>query len=347
MYKYQSKKGEQMSGLKGKHLVTGVAGMIGSHLARRLVGDGYKVVGVDNLSSGSVKNIHDLMLSNFNKGGFRFIEGDLRDFEFCIKVIQGVNFVWSLAANMGGIGFITSVHANIMRDNALINLNMLEAARMHKASRYFYSSSACAYAEHYQLKPDVAPLKESDAYPAMPDQSYGWEKIFTEQACVAYQKDYGMNIRIARFHNIYGAAFTAFDKQRGKAPCHLIIKALRHPNPPFEIWGDGESTRSFLYIDDCIGGMLKLMASDFSEPINIGSDRLISVNGLAGIIIGISGKDITPKYDPSKPQGVRGRNADLTLARQVLGWEPKVSLEDGLERVYRWAEEHFSELENI
>jgi GDP-D-mannose 3',5'-epimerase len=324
-----------------KVLVAGGAGMIGSHLVRRLLRLGANVAVVDNLSSGSVKNIQDI------SGDIMFYVDDLRNKELCRNAVKGKDVVFQLAANMGGIGFITSVHADIIRDNAIINLNMLEAARLNNVNSYFYSSSACVYPEHLQTEAEVIPLKESDAYPAMPDQSYGWEKVFTEQACLAFKKDYGLNVRVARFHNVYGTAFTAFDKFKAKAPCHLIIKAIRHPNPPFELWGDGKATRSFLYIDDCVDGVLRLMEIDYSNPINIGSDRLISVNDLAKIIIGISGKDIVPRYDLSKPQGVRGRNSDNTLVKKVLGWEPKVSLEDGMERVYRWAEEHFNKLENI
>jgi len=324
-----------------KVLVAGGAGMIGSHLARRLLRLGANVAVVDNLSSGSVKNIQDI------SGDIMFYVDDLRNKELCRNAVKGKDVVFQLAANMGGILAITTVHADIMHDNAIINLNMLEAARLNGAPLYFYSSSACAYSEKHQLTPDVTPLKEGDAYPAMPDQSYGWEKIFTEQACAAFQKDYGLNVRIARFHNIYGEAYTAFDKFKAKAPCMMIAKAIQYPRANIEIWNDGRQTRSFCYIDDCINGVLKLMGSDYSEPINIGSDRLISMNDLAHLVIKISGKDIEPVYYPDKPQGVRGRNSDNTLVRQVLGWEPKVSLEDGMERVYRWAEEHFNELENI
>ncbi len=324
-----------------KVLVCGGAGMIGSHLARELAKRGAEVTIADNLSSGSKKNIEDIV----NQVEFHAI--DLREFPTCLEMARGKDCVFQLAANMGGIGYITAVGADIMRDSALINLNMLEAANRQQVANYFYSSSACIYPEYRQEETRVVPLREDHAYPADPDQFYGWEKLFTEKVCETYQRDYQMNIRIARFHNVYGAGYTAFDKKKGKAPCHLILKAIRHPKPPFELWGDGKATRSFLYIDDCLNGILKLMESEYAEPVNIGSDRLISVDGLAEIIIGISGKDITPKYDLSKPQGVRGRNADLTLVREVLNWEPRVSLEEGLAEVYHWAEEHYAELENI
>jgi GDP-D-mannose 3',5'-epimerase len=322
-------------------LVCGGAGMIGSHLARELLKKGARVTIADNLSSGSKKNIEDML------GDVEFCQVDLREVFSCLKMTKGRDCIFQLAANMGGIGYITAIGADIMRDSALINLNMLESARKQAVPYYFYSSSACVYPGYRQESAKVTPLKEEHAYPADPDQFYGWEKLFTEKVCEAYRKDYQMNTRVARFHNVYGAAYTAFDKKKAKAPCHLIIKAMRHPSPPFELWGDGKATRSFLYIADCVDAILRLMGSDHDEPINIGSDRLISVDGLAEIIIKISGKAIVPKHDLSKPQGVRGRNADLTLVRKVLDWEPKVSLEEGLAELYHWAEKHFSELENI
>jgi GDP-D-mannose 3',5'-epimerase len=324
-----------------KVLVCGGAGMIGSHLARELIKRGARLTIADNLSSGSKKNIEDIL------NDVEFCQIDLKEVFSCLKMTKGKDCIFQLAANMGGIGYITAVGADIMRDSALINLNMLESARKQEVPHYFYSSSACVYPGYRQEAADVMPLKEEHAYPADPDQFYGWEKLFTEKVCEAYHKDYQMNIRVARFHNVYGTAYTAFDKQKAKAPCHLIIKAIRHPKPPFILWGDGKATRSFLYIDDCVAAVLRLMESNYDQPINIGSDRLISVDGLAKIIIRISGKDIVPKHDLSKPQGVRGRNADLTLVRKALRWEPKVSLEAGLAEVYHWAEEHFNELENI
>lgn len=324
-----------------KVLVCGGAGMIGSHLARKLAKRGARVTIADNLSSGSKKNIEDIL------SDVEFCQIDLREVFSCLKLARGRDCIFQLAANMGGIGYITAIGADIMRDSALINLNMLESARKQAVSHYFYSSSACVYPGYRQEKAEVVPLKEEHAYPADPDQFYGWEKLFTEKVCQAYHQDYQMNIRVARFHNVYGAAYTAFDRKKAKAPCHLIIKAMRHPNPQFELWGDGKATRSFLHIADCVAAVLRLMESNHDQPINIGSDRLVSVDGLAEIIIKISGKDIVPKHDLSKPQGVRGRNADMTLVRRVLTWEPGISLEEGLAEVYHWAEEHFSELENI
>ena len=324
-----------------KVLVAGGAGLIGSHMARTLLGKGAKVRVADDFSSGSLNNIKDI------KSKIDFHRIDLREKKNCLKMTKGVDYVFQFAANMGGIGYITSIGADIMRDSVLINTNMLQSACENRVAKYFYSSSACVYPEYLQKDAKVTPLKEADAYPADPDQFYGWEKIFTEKMCEAYRADYGMNIRIARFHNIYGEVYTAFDKQKGKAPCHLIMKALKYPEQEYVVWGDGKQTRSFLYIDDCIEGVLRLMDSDYNGSINIGSDRMVTIDELAQITIKISGKDIRIKHDLSKPQGVRGRNADLTLVKQVLNWEPSVSLEEGMKRTYDWAKERLSELENI
>ena len=330
-----------MNWTNSKVLVAGGAGLIGSHMARTLLSKGAVVRVADDLSGGSLNNIKDIK----NKIDFHKI--DLREKKNCLKMTKGVDYVFQFAANMGGIGYITSIGADIMRDSVLINTNMLQSAHENKVTEYFYSSSACVYPEYLQKDAKVTPLKEADAYPADPDQFYGWEKIFTEKMCEAYRADYGMNIKIARFHNIYGEVYTAFDKQKGKAPCHLIMKALRYPDQDYVVWGDGKQTRSFLYIDDCIEGVLRLMDSDYTGSINIGSDRMVTIDELAEMTIKISGKKIELKHDLSKPQGVRGRNADLTLVKKVLNWEPSVSLEEGLKRTYDWAKERFAELENI
>jgi nucleoside-diphosphate-sugar epimerase len=306
-----------------------------------LANKGARVYVADNLSSGSLKNIEDV------KNKIEFKPSDLRKEGNCAKLTKGMDYIFQLAANMGGIGYITAVGADIMRDNILINVNMLQASLENKVKAYFYSSSACVYPEYRQKDASVTPLKESDAIPADPDQFYGWEKLATEKMCEAYQKDYGMNIRMARFHNVYGEVYTAFDKDKGKAPCHIIMKALRYPEQNFVIWGDGKQTRSFLYIDDCVAGVLKLMESDYLKPVNIGSDRLVTIDELSQIIIKISGKKITIEHDLSKPQGVRGRNADITLVKKEVGWEPKVSLEEGLKRTYDWAKVRMNELVNI
>lgn len=315
--------------------------MIGSHLVRRLVKQGYDVVGVDNLLAGSLGNLKDI------KNDFKMVIGDCRDYQTCMRLCKGQEYVWTFAANMGGITLITTVHADVLADNSLINLNMLNACHIADVNRMLYSSSACVYSELYQKDENVVPLKEEHAYPALPNESYGWEKLFTEQACYAYMLDYDMDIRIPRFHNVYGSAVTAFDEQRAKAPCKMILRAIQYPEKKIEIWNDGKQTRSFLYIDDCIDGIMKLMASDYKKPINIGSDYLISMNDLAQMVCKISGKDMAFARYPNKPQGVRGRNSDNTLVKQVLDWEPKVKLEDGLTDVYKWAVEHYNELEGI
>jgi nucleoside-diphosphate-sugar epimerase len=228
-----------------------------------------------------------------------------------------------------------------MHDNMLMNIIILEASVANKVKRLFYSSSACIYPLEKQTTPEVAPLKEDDAIPANPNEFYGWEKLVTEKICEAYNRDYGIDVRIARFHNVFGEAYNAFDPERGKAPAHLIRKAILYPKERFVIWGDGKQTRSFLYIEDCIEGVLKLMESNYTKPVNIGSDRLVTISELAKIIIEISGKNIEIEYDLTRPQGVRGRNADLTLAKKVLGWYPRISLEEGLKRMYDWAKEHY------
>ena len=264
---------------------------------------------------------------------------DFRDFNNCLKAVEGVDKVFTLAADMGGIGYITEVKADVMRNNVLINVNIAEASRRVGVKRLFFSSSACAYPTFKQTDPNVTALKENDAYPADPDNEYGWEKLFSERVYQNYYQDHGLDIRIARYHNIFGLEGT-YDGGREKAPAALSRKIALAENPgEIEIWGDGKQTRSFLYIDDCLEGTYRLMESDFREPLNIGSDRLVTIDELADMIIKISGKKITKKYNPSAPQGVRGRNSDNTLCKKVLGWEPKISLEEGLEKTYKWINE--------
>jgi GDP-D-mannose 3',5'-epimerase len=323
------------------NLVTGACGMIGSHLVRKLVQEGEKVVGVDNLIAGSLGNVKDI------KDDFELVIGDCRDFRTCMELTKNKNRVWTFACNMGGIGFISSVHADVAYDNSLINLNVIKACQLAEIEKLFFSSSACVYPNYKQTIADVKGLKESDAYPADSNEVYGWEKLYTENLCKAFQVDYGMEIRIARFHNIFGGAINAYDSLRGKAPAHMIIKAIKHPNPQYVIWGDGKQTRSFLYIDDCIDGIQKLMDSEHGEPINIGSDRLINMTDLAQMAVNLSGKKIDFTYDLTKPQGVRGRNSDNTLVKQVLNWSPKISLEEGMKRTYLFALDNYAELEGI
>ena len=310
-------------------LVTGGGGFIGSHLARHLY------------SQGNFVRVVDVKFDDYIKEGYytERLRLDLRVWENCLAATKGVDKVYNFAANMGGIGFITSVGAEVMHDNVLINTYMLEASRQNKVKRYLFSSSACVYPTYKQMDPNVKGLKEGDAYPADSDNFYGWEKLYTEKMCEAYQRDYGMDIRIVRYHNIYGPEVT-YKGGREKSPAALCRKVAEAHNPgTITIWGDGKQTRSYCYIDDCVRGTVMLMESDYDKPLNIGSDRLVTIDELADIILKISGKKITKEYDLSAPQGVRGRNADITLVREVLGWEPKISLEEGLARTYKWIEE--------
>lgn len=312
--------------MQQKILVTGGGGFIGSHMARHLYQQGYFV------------RIADIKFNDYIRGKYcseRF-QLDLRKLENCLKATEGIDKVYNFAANMGGIGFITSVFADVMHDNVLVNINMLEASVRNKVKRFLFSSSACIYPNYKQAKPYVKGLKEEDAYPADPNEAYGWEKLFTEEMMKAYQKDYRLNIRIVRYHNIYGPEGT-YKGGREKAPAALCRKVADvSDSGTITIWGDGKATRSFCYIDDCVKGTVALMESDYDKPLNIGSDRLVSVDELAGIITKISGKKISKTYDLSAPEGVKGRNADLTLVNKVLGWKPQTSLEEGLEKTYRW-----------
>jgi nucleoside-diphosphate-sugar epimerase len=261
---------------------------------------------------------------------------DLRRWENCLAATKGVEEVYNLAANMGGIGFIESHKAEIMHDNVLINIHMLEGARLNGVKRYLYTSSACVYPRYRQDSAEVAPLKEADAYPADPEDGYGWEKLFSERQCWHYAEEYGLQTRVVRFHNIYGPLGT-YDGGREKSPAAICRKiALAEDGGEIEVWGDGKQTRSYCFIDDCVEGIYRLMGSDFHDPLNLGSDRLVTVNELVGIVARIAGKTISSRHDLSKPQGVRGRNSDNTLLRNVLQWEPQTSLEDGVARTYAW-----------
>jgi nucleoside-diphosphate-sugar epimerase len=309
-------------------LVTGAGGFIGHHLVNYLKSQGYWVRGVDLKRPDFADTIAD-----------EFFVLDLRQWENCQEAMTAIDDVYALAADMGGMGFISAYHAQILRNNALINLHTLEAARLHGVKRYFYTSSACVYPEYRQSTPDVMPLKESDAYPAQPQDAYGWEKLIAEQLCSHYRRDYGLETRIVRFHNIFGPLGT-WTGGREKAPaaiCRKIAIAKLTGNPVVEIWGDGEQTRSFCYIDDCVVGMHKLMQSNYTKPLNLGQDRLVTINELADLVAEIAGVEIEKRHVPG-PQGVRGRNSDNTRLRQVLNWEPIVSLEEGLARTYSWIE---------
>jgi nucleoside-diphosphate-sugar epimerase len=307
-------------------LITGAGGFIGSHLAKRLYEEGHFVKAVDIKWDGY-----------FDKPYYsEKLALDLRNYNNCLKATEDVDYVYHLAADMGGIGYITKVGADVMHNSGKMNINMLKASVENNIKRFFFSSSACVYPKYKQLNPHVNALKEEDAIPAQPDSYYGWEKLFMEKMCEAYQQDYGLEVRIARYHNVYGP-YGTYKGGREKAPAALCRKVAEASNEII-IWGDGKQTRSFLYIDDCIRGTIMLMESNYDNPLNIGSDRLVTIDELADIIIKISGKKIKKKYDLSAPQGVRGRNADLTLVKKVLGWEPKISLEEGLRRTYRWIE---------
>ncbi|MFX1282128.1 MAG: NAD-dependent epimerase/dehydratase family protein [Promethearchaeota archaeon] len=311
-----------------KILVTGAGGFIGSHTAKKYFEDGNFIRAVDIKWDGYLQKPY------YSEK----VTLDMRNFTNCLKATKGVDYIFHFAADMGGIGYITQVGADVMFNNGLININMLKAAVKNNIERFFFASSACVYPEEKQASENVIPLKETDAIPAHPDTYYGWEKLMMERICEATQKDYGLMIHIARFHNIYGPEGT-YEGGKEKAPAALCRKIAQSPNPgKITIWGDGEQTRSFLYIDDCIYGIDKLMASDYEKPLNIGSDRLVTISELADIIIKISGKDIEKTYDLTKPQGVRGRNADLNLVKKTLNWEPSVSLEEGLEKTYHWIE---------
>jgi GDP-D-mannose 3',5'-epimerase len=306
-------------------LVTGAGGFIGHHLTNRLVADGNWVRGVD---------IKYPEYEPTRAQSFEIL--DLRRWSDCLQATREIDEVYNLAANMGGIGFIETNKAEISRDNSLINLHMLEAARVNEVARFLFTSSACVYPGYRQNTPDVTPLAEEDAYPADAEDGYGWEKLFSERLCRHYMEDYGLETRVVRFHNIFGPLGT-FDGGREKSPAAFCRKiALASDNDSIEVWGDGKQTRSYCYIDDCVEGICRLMRSDHREPLNLGQDRLISVDELVDMVAEAAGKSIKKHYDLSKPQGVRGRNSDNRRLRSVLGWVPQTSLERGMEITYRW-----------
>lgn len=306
--------------------VTGAGGFIGHHLVTYLKGKGYWVRAVD---------IKKPEYTDIDADEFLLL--DLRHPDAAEEATKGVEDVYALAADMGGMGFISTHHARILRNNALINLHTIEAARENGVSKYLYSSSACVYPEHLQTEADVVPLKEPDAYPAAPQDAYGWEKLVSELLAGYYMSDYGLSTRIVRFHNVYGP-YGTYDGGREKVPAALCRKvAVADDGGSIEVWGDGEQTRSFCYVDDCVEGIYRIMQSDHSDPINLGTDHMVTINDLASIIIGISGKDLTIDHIEG-PQGVRGRNSDNTTLRETFGWEPSTSLVSGLTETYRWIE---------
>jgi GDP-D-mannose 3',5'-epimerase len=316
-------------------LVTGAGGFIGHHLVTHLKELGYWVRGVD---------VKYPDFTEVDADEFEIL--DLRRRDDALVAARGVDQVYALAADMGGMGFISGNHATILHNNALINLHTIEAARLQGVGRYLYSSSACIYPQHLQTDAAVTPLREEDAYPANPQDAYGWEKLISERLCEYYSGEYGLQTRIARFHNIYGP-YGTYDGGREKAPAALCRKvAHAEPGDSVEIWGDGQQTRSFCYVEDCVEGLYRLMGSEYSQPLNLGTDRMVTIDELAEIVIEISGKEDLSLVHVEGPQGVRGRNSDNTRLREVLGWEPGIDLEQGLEPTYRWIERqaHGSEM---
>jgi nucleoside-diphosphate-sugar epimerase len=308
-------------------VVTGAGGFIGHHLARYLESLGYWVRGVDVKDSEFEQTAAD-----------EFLLLDLRDLEGCLRATEGTDEVYQLAADMGGIGYITAFRADVARNNVLINAHMLEAASRNESARYFYSSSACIYPMYRQASADVTPLREEDAMPADPEEGYGWEKLYAEKLCQYYDEEGRLPTRVARFHNIYGPLGT-YEGGREKAPAAISRKvALARDGDEIEVWGDGKQTRSFTYIDDCVEGIYRIMQSDRSQPLNLGTDELVSIDGLVDMASEIAGKRLIKRYDTSKPQGVRGRNSDNSRLREVLGWEPRWTLRQGLELTYEWIE---------
>ena len=312
-----------------KVLVTGAGGFIGHHLVTYLKAKGYWVRGVDLKKPEYAPSDAD-----------EFSVCDLRERADADAAAKGVDEVYALAADMGGMGYISANHYTILSSNALININTLEGALRARAKRYFYTSSACVYPEHKQTSADVVPLKEEDAYPAAPQDAYGWEKLLTERLCLHAHEEKRIVARIVRFHNIFGTHGT-WDGGREKAPaamCRKVAFAELSGNPEVEIWGDGKQTRSFCYIDDCVEGIYRLMRSEHAEPLNLGQDRMVSIDQLADLVAAAAGVSIVKKHVPG-PQGVRGRNSDNARLRAALGWEPRISLEEGLKRTYAWVRE--------
>ncbi|HEX5283089.1 MAG TPA: NAD-dependent epimerase/dehydratase family protein [Bryocella sp.] len=318
--------------LKGeKAVVCGAGGFIGGHLVKSLLENGVEVVrAVD------VKPLDEWYQVT---EGVENLSLDLKDQASCHVAAKGASLVYQLAADMGGMGFIENNKALCML-SVLTNTHMLIAAKDAGVKRFFYSSSACVYNGEKQTNPDVVALKESDAYPALPEDGYGWEKLFSERMCRHFEEDFGLVARVARFHNVYGPHGT-WDGGREKAPaaiCRKVIEAKRSGKRDIEIWGDGHQTRSFMYIDDCVEGTQMIMESDIDEPINLGSRELVTINQLVDIVEDIAGIKLKRNYNLSAPKGVNGRNSDNTLILERLGWEPSTKLRDGMEKTYRWIE---------
>jgi nucleoside-diphosphate-sugar epimerase len=317
-----------------KVVICGAGGFIGGHLVDDLVLQGHSVTAVD------IKPFHEWF--NINPDASSMM-ADLRLRHECFRVLsRETDWVFNLAADMGGMGFIETHKADCML-SVLISTHMLDATQRLGIPNYFYSSSACVYAADRQLEADVTALKESDAYPAMPEDGYGWEKLFSERMCRHFREDYGVNTRVARFHNVYGPR-GSYDGGREKAPAAIsrkVIEAMRG-NGEIEIWGDGEQTRSFMYIDDCVEGIQKIAFGDYLDPLNLGSNELVSINQLVDIVEDIAGFKCKRSYKLDAPLGVRGRNSDNSLIKSVYGWEPSISLRDGMEKTYKWIYDEMS-----
>lgn len=310
-------------------VVCGGGGFIGGHLIADLRRQGYT-----SLRAVDLKPVAEWYQSFPDVENLRL---DLSEREACLQALKGGVEVYNLAADMGGMGFIEHNRALCML-SVLINTHLLMAARQHAVHRYFYASSACVYAADKQTSPDVTALKESDAYPAMPEDGYGWEKLFSERMCRHYREDFGVQARVARYHNVYGP-YGTYEGGREKAPaaiCRKVIQAKLSGKHEIEIWGDGHQTRSFMYIDDCLQGTQSILHGDILEPINLGSSELVSINQLVDIVEGIGGLKLKRQYNLKAPKGVNGRNSDNTLIKKYLGWEPNIRLRDGLEKTYRW-----------
>ena len=314
-------------------LVAGAGGFVGNHLVNRLKAEGHRVRGVDIRPPEFVASAAD-----------EYLIADLREYENCLRAVDGVADVYQLAADMGGIGYITSQHALLARNNTLIDSHMLEACRAKGVRRFLYTSSACVYPSFLQHDEDVVPLQERQAIPADPEKGYGWQKLFAEQLIAYYRAEFGLQTRVVRLHNIYGPNGT-YDGGREKAPAAICRKvASARDGDAIEIWGDGEQTRSFCYVDDCVEGLRRLMElpSDDVGPINLGTDELVTINELVACVCAAAGKTLRVEHDDSAPQGVRGRNSDNSLLKETLGWAPGTSLRDGIEITYGWIAEQLA-----